>query len=66
MLTKRNVVRIRRTPRLLLVSSIQPRLLVLMFLYVFGGSLHIPGESYIDYLVPGVLVVAASWVPRQR
>ncbi len=56
--TKRNLRRIWRTPRLLLVSSIQPVLFVLMFRYVFGGSIHIPRESYIDYLLPGVFVTA--------
>ena len=57
-ITKRNLRRIRRTPRLLLVSSIQPVLFVLMFRYVFGGSLHIPGMTYIDYLLPGAFVTA--------
>ena len=57
-ITGRNVRRIRRTPRLLLVSSIQPVLFVLTFRYVFGGSLHVPGMSYIDYLLPGTLVTA--------
>lgn len=57
-ITKRNVRRMRRTPRLLIVSSIQPVLYVLMFRFVFGGSLRIPGMSYIDYLLPGVLLTA--------
>jgi ABC transporter DrrB family efflux protein len=55
-ITKRNLRRIRRTPRLLLVSSIQPVLFVLAFRYVFGGSLRIPGQSYINYLLPGAFV----------
>jgi ABC transporter DrrB family efflux protein len=55
-IVKRNLRRIRRTPRLLLVSSIQPVLFVLAFRYVFGGSLRIPHESYIDYLLPGAFV----------
>jgi hypothetical protein len=54
--TKRNLRRIRRTPRLLAVSSIQPILFVLLFRYVFGGSIHVPGASYIDYLLPGIFV----------
>ena len=57
-ITKRNLRRIRRTPRLILVSSIQPVLFVLFFCYVFGGSIHIPGKSYINYLLPGVFVTA--------
>jgi len=54
--TRRNLRRIRRTPRLLAVSSIQPILFVLLFRYVFGGSIHVPGVSYIDYLLPGIFV----------
>jgi ABC transporter DrrB family efflux protein len=54
--TRRNLRRIRRTPRLLVISSIQPVLFVLLFRYVFGGSVHIPGISYVDYLLPGIFV----------
>lgn len=56
--TRRNLKRIRRTPSLLAASSIQPILFVLLFRYVFGGSIHIPGVNYpyVDYLLPGIFV----------
>ena len=54
--TRRNLKRIRRTPRLLAASSIQPILFVLLFRYVFGGSIHVPGVSYVDYLLPGIFI----------
>ncbi len=57
-IARRNLRRIRRTPRLLIVSSIQPVLYVLMFCYVFGRSLHTAPLSYVDYLLPGMLVTA--------
>ncbi len=57
-LTRRNLKRIARTPRLLAVSSIQPVMFVLLFYYVFGGAIHTPGGSYIDYLVPAILLQA--------
>ena len=57
-LTRRNLKRIARTPRLLAVSSIQPVMFVLLFRYVFGGAIHTPGGSYIDYLVPAILLQA--------
>jgi daunorubicin resistance ABC transporter ATP-binding subunit len=38
--TRRNLKRIMRTPRLLAVSTIQPVLFVLLFRYVFGGAIH--------------------------
>lgn len=39
-----------------MISSIQPVLFVLLFRYVFGGAVHIPGTSYVDYLLPGLFV----------
>jgi ABC transporter DrrB family efflux protein len=55
--TGRNLRRIRRTPRLLVTSAVQPVLLVLMFRYVFGGAIRVPGGgSYTGYLLPGILV----------
>jgi ABC-2 type transport system permease protein/oleandomycin transport system permease protein len=57
--TKRNLLRILRTPRLLAVSSVQPIMFVLLFNYVFGGAIHVPGhQSYSDYLLPGIFVQA--------
>jgi ABC transporter DrrB family efflux protein len=56
--TRRNLKRIARTPRLLAVSSIQPVMFVLLFRYVFGGAIHTPGGSYINYLVPAILLQA--------
>jgi ABC transporter DrrB family efflux protein len=58
-ITRRNLKRIIRTPRLLAVSSVQPVLFVLLFRYVFGGAIHAGGASYVDYLLPGILVTAA-------
>ena len=29
---------------------------VLLFVYVFGGAIHIPGVPYVDYLMPGIFV----------
>jgi len=58
-ITRRNLKRIVRTPRLLAVSSIQPVMFVLLFRYVFGGAIHVPGGgSYINYLVPAILLQA--------
>jgi ABC transporter DrrB family efflux protein len=54
--TKRNLYRYVRVPTLLLFSTIQPIMFVLLFTYVFGGSIQVPGvDRYIDYLMPGIL-----------
>ncbi len=50
----RNLVAYRRVPQLLVFSTIQPVVFVLMFRYVFGGAIRITGESYVNYLMPGI------------
>ncbi len=55
---KRNLLRIWRTPRLLLIGTLQPALLLLLFRYVLGGAIRIPGGSYVDYVVPAIFVEA--------
>jgi ABC-type multidrug transport system permease subunit len=46
-----------RTPQLLLVDAARPILLTLLFNYVLGGSIRLPGgEPYLSYLLPGILV----------
>lgn len=56
--TKRNLTRLRRTPQLLVFSSIQPVMFLLLFNYVFGGAITRAGtgtSSYINFLLPGIL-----------
>jgi len=57
--TRRNLLRTIRTPRLLVFSSIQPVMFVLLFRYVFAGAIHAPNGSYVDYLMPGIFVQTA-------
>jgi ABC-2 type transport system permease protein/oleandomycin transport system permease protein len=52
----RNLLNIRRNPQLLVFATIQPVIFVLMFRYVFGGAIRVPGVSYVDYLMPGIFV----------
>ena len=52
----RNLLNIRRTPQLLVFATVQPVIFVLMFRYVFGGAISIPGVPYVDYLMPGIFV----------
>lgn len=59
-ITKRNLLRYIRLPRLIFFSSVQPVMFLLLFNYVFGGALGhsivIPGGKYINYLLPGIAV----------
>lgn len=58
LMTWRNVLRYIRLPRLLFFSTIQPVMFVLLFRYVFGGAIKVPGIDYVNYLIPGILVQA--------
>src|SRR5438132_11776913 len=53
----RNLIAYRRVPQLLVFSTIQPVIFVLMFRYVFGGAIKLPSKTpYVDYLMPGIFV----------
>jgi ABC-2 type transport system permease protein/oleandomycin transport system permease protein len=44
-----------RNPELLIFATVQPVMFVLLFVYVFGGSIEVPGYSdYNQYLLPGI------------
>jgi ABC-2 type transport system permease protein/oleandomycin transport system permease protein len=55
-IARRNLTGIARTPQLLIFATIQPVMFVLLFRYVFGGAIHVPGISYVDFLMPGIIV----------
>ena len=55
LLTWRSLRAIPRVPERLLDVTIQPIMFILLFLYVFGSAIHVPGISYKDYLFPGII-----------
>ncbi len=55
-LAERNLVRLPRAPDLLLAFTVQPIMFVLLFRYVFGGAIKTPGYTYVDFLIPGIIV----------
>ncbi len=58
-MTRRNLLRFVRLPQLLVVSTIQPVMFVLLFNYVFGGAIDVGKVKFIDFLLPGILVQTA-------
>src|SRR5690349_11725737 len=44
----------------LITALALPVMLMVMFVYFFGGAIHV-GERYIDYVVPGVLLVCVGF-----
>jgi ABC transporter DrrB family efflux protein len=66
--TRRNLRHFTRQPGLLIFSTIQPIMFVLLFAYVFGGAVKgsLPGGvDYIDFLLPGILVQSVSFRATQ-
>jgi ABC transporter DrrB family efflux protein len=56
-LTERGLRQTTRIPELLVFSTIQPVMFVLLFRYVFGGAIHVGGgTSYVNFLMAGIFV----------
>jgi ABC-2 type transport system permease protein len=54
-MTWRNLKRVPRIPELWIFAILQSIMFVLLFAYVFGGAIPIPGGgSYTEYLMPGI------------
>jgi ABC-2 type transport system permease protein len=56
-LTRRNLIHISREPMQLSDVTIQPVLFTLLFIYVFGSGIPIPGGSYKDFALAGLLML---------
>ena len=57
-MTRRNLVHISREPMQLSDVTIQPLLFTVLFVFIFGGAIPIPGGgSYVDYLLAGILAL---------
>jgi len=55
-MAQRNLMAVVRIPSALVFVIIQPVMFVLLFRYVFGGAITAPGTSYVNFLIPGILV----------
>ena len=53
-------------PQLLVFSTIQPIMFVLLFSYVFGGAIRPRRRDYIDFLLPGIIVQTVRLRRRPR
>ena len=60
-LTVRNLIGYLRVPEALFFSSVQPIMFVLLFRYVFGGAIHPPHGSYVNFLIPGIFVQTVAF-----
>jgi ABC transporter DrrB family efflux protein len=62
-ITRRNLLVWMRVPAYLVFTVIQPVMFVLLFRYVFGGAIKVPGVpgGYVDFLLPGIIAQTAAF-----
>lgn len=64
-IARRNLIKIKRVPDLLVFTTLSPIMFVLLFAYVFGSAIAIPGVPYREFLIAGIFVqtavFGASW-----
>jgi ABC-2 type transport system permease protein len=53
-IAKRNVIKITRVPEVLVFVLLSPIMFVLLFAFVFGNSIDIPGSNYREFLIAGI------------
>lgn len=60
-ITKRQILQLSRVPEVLIFSTLQPVMFVLLFRFVFGGSINFPGADYVQFLMPGIFVQTVAF-----
>src|SRR5829696_1214060 len=59
-LTRRSLRHIARSLDTIITTAIMPIAFMLLFVYVFGGAIDAGTESYVDYLLPGILLITIA------
>ncbi|MGI8678086.1 MAG: ABC transporter permease [Jatrophihabitans sp.] len=59
-LLKRSLRHILRSPDTIITTAITPIAMLLLFVYVFGAAIKVGDGSYVDYLLPGVLLITVA------
>ncbi|HEV7951599.1 MAG TPA: ABC transporter permease [Glaciihabitans sp.] len=52
--TRRNIIKIKRVPDILVFTTLQPIMFVLLFTYVYAGVIDIPGSTYTEFIMAGI------------
>ena len=60
LLTGRSLRHIVRSPDTIITTTVMPIAFMLMFVYVFGGAMHTGTGSYVNYLLPGILLITIA------
>src|SRR6195952_2990604 len=59
-LLKRSLRHILRSPDTIITTALTPIAMLLLFVYVFGGAINVGAGKYVDYLLPGVLLITVA------
>ncbi|MGO2750861.1 MAG: ABC transporter permease [Pseudoclavibacter sp.] len=59
-LTGRSLRHVLRSPDTIVTTAVMPIAFMLMFVYVFGGAIDIGAGAYVDYLLPGILLITVA------
>jgi len=59
-LTGRTMRHITRSPDTIITTAIMPIAIMVMFVYVFGGAIATGSVSYVDYMLPGILLITIA------
>jgi ABC-2 type transport system permease protein len=59
-LTGRSLRHILRSPDTIITTTIVPIAMMLLFVYVFGGAINSGSDSYVNYLLPGILLITIA------
>jgi ABC-2 type transport system permease protein len=59
-LTGRSLRHILRSPDTIITTAVMPIAMMLLFVFVFGGAIDTGGTAYVDYLLPGILLITVA------
>jgi ABC-2 type transport system permease protein len=59
-LTGRSLRHITRSPDTIITTVITPIAIMLLFVYVFGGAIDTGSDSYVEYMLPGILLITIA------
>jgi ABC-2 type transport system permease protein len=59
-LTGRSLRHISRSPDTIITTAVMPIAFMLLFVYVFGGAIETGTDSYVNYLLPGILLITIA------
>lgn len=59
-LTGRSLRHVLRSPDTIITTAVTPVALLLLFVFVFGGAIDTGDESYVNYLLPGILLITIA------